>query len=260
MNGEAIVDQFQLSWNLRNNVDPVKFCPPDLFGMVGSKAGEYPIEDFEPYFLEVPRNNGMKKILVGRMNRPISHEQENTKWDFRRVIRLPHYINEASVDMEMLKLMIKYWRDIHISEDIPVLALAVKYHGNYSDVREAKRVHILLVWNDGMCRISTLEWFEGPEEDCITPEWYINNSDPLGLQQGIQRMRSTCNACNWDNPVFSIFTLPSNMTNALPGEAFDFSNVQWNTESKYRDHQTMMSDLETLFSQVQYLFSIEEVC
>lgn len=257
---QDILAQFLLRWNLRNSIDPIQFGQSDRFAVVGTEAGRYPIEDWEPHYLEVPRNNVMKKILTGRMNKSVSYENETSKQDFRRVIKLPRYVNTDSVDMDVLKLIIRYWRDIHIPDDIPAIALAVKYHGNYSEVREAKRVHILLVWNDGMCRITTLEWFEGPEEDCITPEWYVSNSNLLGLQQGIQRMRSTCNGCNWHNPVFSIFTLPSNMTNVLQGEVYDFSNDQWNTESKYRDHQTMRSDLETLFSQIQYLFTIEEVC
>jgi hypothetical protein len=251
---------FFLTWNLRNIVDTPSKTTSDGFGLIGTKAGEYPIDDWEPYYLEIPQNNGTKKDLNGRMNKNFNQGLRDTRWNLRRIVSLPEYVNSENADLEVLKLIVKYWKEIHIPDDIPVLAIAVKCKGNYSDVREAQCVQVLLIWNDGTSRITTMEWFEGPLEDCITPEWYIKTTGLLSFDDAIPKMRNICNSSNWSNPVYSILTLPSNLVRDLRLKAIGSPYGQWNMEMRYRDHSILMKDLDRIFYKIRKIFSIEEVC
>jgi len=236
MSHQEILVPFFLSWNLRNTVNAPAEVITDRFGLIGARPGEYPVDDWEPYFLEIPQNGDIKKDLVGRMNKSYNQELRNARWNLRRIVSLPEYINPGKADLAVLKLIVKHWREFQIPDDIPVLAIAIKCKGNYSDIREAQCIQIILVWNDGTSRITTLEWFEGPLEDCITPEWYIKTSGLLSFEDAVLKMRSVCSKSSWDKPVYSILTLPSNLARGLISEATDSPYKQWNLEMRYHNH------------------------
>ena len=176
-------------------------------------------------------------------------------WDAMRTINLPIYTNSENIDLGLLKLVIRYWKEIQISEDIPCLALAVKCHGNYSDIREAKCISVLLVWNDEVCRIVTLDWFEGPEEDCITPEWYVNTTPLLSLKETFERIEEFTKKSQLENPIYSIFTLPLCLGCALKGEIYEGAWGLWGNEWKYSDHSEFIDDLDIIFSRIRNVFS-----
>ena len=201
----------------------------------------------------------MKKDVTGRMNRLVDPGEREQTWNVMRTINLPIYTNSENIDPGILKLVIKYWKEIHIPDDIPCLALAVKCHGNYTDVREAQCVNVLLIWNDEVCRTMTLDWFEGPEEDCITPEWYINATPLMDLHAAFKMINEFYKTRQWENPVYSIYSLPSCLGSALKGEISKESRKQWGYERKYSDHSEFVEDLARLFSSIQEIFSYEEM-
>jgi len=220
--------------------------------------GEHPIDGWETCFLEVPKN-GEKKDITGRMNTVSSQGTNSTVWDLKRIVNLPKYRNCKNVNMDYFKTIIKHWNYYQISDDIPVLAIALKCHGNYSDLREAQYISVLLIWNDSVCRIITLEWFEGPLEDCITPEWYLKSTHLLNLELAFKALQDSNKKSNLINPVYSIFLNPLCLGAGLNGQVNESSYKQWGDEWKYRDHSELLQDLDLLFSRIQEIFSTVEV-
>jgi len=254
---QSVIEPFFLSWNLRNLIDSPLPTKSKKFMLRHTQKGEYPIDAWEPCFLEVPKK-GTKKDITGRMSSVASSGINKTIWNHRRIINLPTYINSENVDMEILKQIVRNWKDFHISDDIPCLALAIKCHGNYSDAREAQYSTILLIWHDFVCRILTLDFFEGPLEDCITPEWYIKTAPLLNIKEAIERLKELHNDNNLQNPVFSIFTLPSCLGCELNGKVYENAHKQWGHEWKYNNHTELTDDLDQLFSNIINIFSNEK--
>ena len=254
----SIMQPLFLSWNLRNIVDNSPDLTAGGFGLIGTRPGEYPIEGWDPYLLEVPRD-GMRRDISGRFSDPSNIGVQNLAWDLQRTVNLPVYINSNNADKELLKIIIRNWNELRFPEDIPCFALAVKCHSNYTDVREAQCVNVLLIWNDEVCRIMTLDWYEGPEEDCITPEWYINTTPLLNLEDAFARMNESYRKSQWENPVYSIFTVPSCLGCALTGEICEGPRNLWDNEWKYRNHSELSKDLDQLLISIQEIFSYEEV-
>ena len=252
----SVVQPFFLSWNLRNIVEKPSRFISDKFTITGTQVGEFPIKAWKTYFLEVPKE-GTKKDLTGRMSDVFGMGGKNTLWDFRRTADIPIYANSEKADPEILKIIIRHWDESHIPEDIPCLGLAVKCHGNYMDIREAQSISVLLIWNDGICRILTLDWFEGPEEDCITPEWYVKTTPLLNLEDAFETIKKLHKKSLWEMPIYSIFTLPTCIGYTLKGE-FCEGRKQWGNEWKYSNHSELMNDLDQLFSSIQDIFSYEE--
>jgi hypothetical protein len=221
--------------------------------MIGTDLGEYPIDAWKPLFLETPRD-GHKKDITGRFNSAMGISIENTKWNFKRVISLPIYSATRNYDVKRLKILVKYWNDIGFPDDIPCLALAVKCRGFYSDYREAQYVTVLTVWSDAVARIISLDWAEGPLEDCITPEWHIESTSLLNVSSAIDKIQRLHKNIPWENPSFSIYAIPSCLGNRLHGKMVDSSYPLWNHEWKYTDLAELKDDLTLLFSTIQEIF------
>ena len=253
----SIMQPLFLSWNLRNIVDNSPDLTAGGFGLIGTRPGEYPIEGWDPYLLEVPRD-GMRRDISGRFSDPSNIGVQNLAWDLQRTVNLPVYINSNNADKELLKIIIRNWNELRFPEDIPCFALAVKCHSNYTDVREAQCVNVLLIWNDEVCRIMTLDWYEGPEDDCITPEWYINATPLMYLREAFKKIKELYKTRQLENPVYSIYSLPSCLGSALKGKISEEYHKQWGYERKYSEHIEFVQDLIQLFSGIQDLFSYEE--
>ena len=250
----SVLRPFILSWNLRNIIDHSTKLFHEKSCILGTCLGEYPIDAWNTFFLELPRN-GYKKDISGRHNNAFSLEMRDTEWNNNRIVPLPVYRNFEYSDIEIFKLVIKHWVDISLPDDIPCLALAIKRHGNYSDTREAQTVKVLLIWHDAVCRIITLDWFEGPLEDCITPEWYINSTPLLNLHEALEKIRNFFDNSLWDNTAFSIFTIPSCLGRSLHGTMMDSSYMPWEHEWRYNDYTELNADLTLILSEIQNIFS-----
>ncbi len=249
----SVLRPFILSWNLRNILEKTSMLISNEFCIIGTGLGEYPIDAWKPYFLETPKD-GHKKDIGGRFSSAMGIGITNTEWNRKRTINLPIYSHIRDYDVERLKLVIKHWYDIGFPDDVPCLALAVKCRGFYSEDREAQYVTVLTVWNDVVARIVSLDWFEGPLEDCITPEWYIETTPLLNLKDAIEKMRNIYKNTHWDNPSFSIYAIPSCLGHKLLGKMVDTSYNLWNHGWGYTNYAELKGDLELLLSGIKKIF------
>ena len=250
----SIIRPFFLSWNLRNvTLEPIKFASNE-FCLTGTCLGECPIDAWKRYFLEIPKNE-YKKDITGRTQSAFGLRMKNTDWDQNRIVNLPIYNNYQKSGLEKLKLIINHWFDIFIPEDIPCIAVGLRSHGNYSDVRETQCVNILLIWNDAVCKIVTLDWMEGPLEDCITPEWYMNSTSLINLKSAIEKMHEFYKHDPWENTSYSIYTIPSCIGFKLHGKMEKSKHKPWELEWNYNDYTKLKNDLSFLLIEIQKLFS-----
>jgi hypothetical protein len=246
-------------WNIRSIINEQLISTTyEKFGIIGTKLGRYPIDAWKPYYLEVPKN-GNKKDTVGRGHQVFGISLENALWDLKRTIVLPEYTCFQHSDIEKLKLIVKHWTDICIPEDVPCIAVAVKCRGHYCDNRVAQSVTVLTIWNDAVCRITSLDWAEGPLEDCITPEWYIEATSLLNLNDASKRLQRVYENVSWENKAFSIFTIPSGLGYNLKGRACGKAYALWNNELKYENYADLKRDLNLVLSEIQDIFFKEEV-
>jgi len=249
----SVLHPFILSWNLRNILERPSMLTPEEFCVIGTGLGEYPIDAWKPLFLETPRD-GHKKDIVGRMNSAMGISLENTKWNRNRTINLPIYSHTQNYDVERLKIVIKHWHDIGFPDDVPCLALAIKCRGFYSENREAQYITVLTIWSDAVARIISLDWCEGPLEDCITPEWHIETTPLLHLKSAIEKMQDLHKNMSWNNPSFSIYTIPSCLSNGLHGKMVETSYSLWNQEWGYSNLDELKEDLDVLLHKTLDIF------
>ena len=243
---------FILSWNLRNSSENKSTQFSNLPSITGVSLGEYPIDGWIKYFLEISKN-GKREDLSGRSNNAHSLN-EGVTWNQRRTINLPTYTNIDNYDLNQLEFLIENWSEIGIPDDVPCLAIAIKCSGFYSDFREAQYVTVLTVWNDCIARITSLDWFEGPLDDCITPEWYMKHTSLLNLKDAFEILRHVYENTTWDNPYFSIFPIPKCLGFCLKGKKSQTPYNQWDCEWKHTNYREFQSDLELILADIQNLF------
>jgi len=249
----SILRPFILSWNLRNILPNPSTLTTDQPTIIGTCLGEYPIDGWGKYFVETPIN-GHRKDITGRSNNAVSIGLNTTKCNQRRTINFPIYSHIQDFNIDNLKIVFRNWSEIGLSDDIPCLALAVKHRGFYSDYREAQYVTILTVWNDGVARIISLDWYEGPLEDCITPEWYMDTTPLLNLKEALVKMRNIHESTQWANPIFSFYAIPKCLGRCLNGEFSRNSYDLWDYEWKYSDFPKFENDLNVILSKIFEIF------
>lgn len=250
----STISSFILSWNLRNLPSLQSIISPETFRITATYPGKFPVDAWKPYFLEIPRY-GSKKDIVGRGFRVFNIGMESTGWDYRRIIPIPTYISNKHTNIENLKTIIKHWDNAFIPDDIPCLALAVKTTGYYSDGREAQSVSVLSMWKDAVGRIVSLDWAEGPLEDCPTPEWYIETSPLLNIDCAFRRMQKNYeNIPSWEGSVFSIYAIPHCLGHGLQGKKNSTSYEQWKIEWEYDKHTDLRMDLNIILSEIRKNF------
>lgn len=247
------IHPFMLSWNIRNNSENISTQFSDSPCITGACLGEYPIDGWIKYFIEIPKY-GKKSDITGRSNNTRPIEDKNVKWNNKRIINLPIYSNIDNYDLNQLEHVIEHWDKIGIPDDVPCLAIAIKCSGFYSEYREAQYVIVLTVWNDGISRITSLDWFEGPLDDCVTPEWYMNNTPLMNLNDAIEKMQQKYEHTSWDNPYFSIYIIPKCLGLDLKGTKSKAPYPQWDFEWKYANYNDFQSDLESILVNVQNFF------
>lgn len=250
----STVASFILSWNLRNLPSLQSIISPEAFRITATHPGKFPVDAWKPYFLEIPKH-GSKKNTAGRGLRVFNIGMESTGWDHRRIITIPRYILNQHADIENLKTVLKHWDDAFISDDIPCLALAVKTVGYYSEGREAQSVSVLSMWKDAIGRIVSLDWAEGPLEDCPTPEWYVEGTPLLNIDCAIGKMQKNYEIVpSWEESVFSVYVIPNCLGDRLQGKKNSTSYEQWETEWIYDKHADLRRDLNILLSEIQKTF------
>ena len=257
MNSEplSVLHPFILSWNTRNSYPNAQVLPSEQTCITGTCSGEYPIDGWVKYYLEVPKE-GNKKDISGRSNIASASGESSVEWNLRRTINLPIYSNSENYTLENLGHVIEHWDEIGIPDDIPCIAIAMKCSGFYSEYREAQYVTVLTVWSDATARIISLDWFEGPLEDCITPEWYIKCSALMNLNKAFEDINNLYGNTNWDSPSFSIYTIPKCLGLCLEGKKARAPYDQWKSEWNYTDYDGFCSDLALLITDIQKVLKL----
>jgi hypothetical protein len=226
----------------------------DSFNLRGAEQGRFPITTWGEYYIEIPEH-GVKKEIAGRTNGVFGIRFANQTWDWKRIVQLPlYYGSSLESELDGLKVLIKHWGEIQIPDDIPSIAIALKCRGFYSEGREIQNVTVMLIWRDSVARMISLDWIEGPMEDCTTPEWFIEASSLLNLRDGMDRMRNAHKNLNWENPVHSLYVIPSCLGRGLKGSLSTTNYESWRSEWNYREYEELRADLISLLSSIERLF------
>ena len=248
---------FSLIWgSLRNLVDFKIVEIPNEIALVGTTVGEFPVNSFQPIFLEIAKD-GKKMDLSGRLGFISAKSNIRITWRSLRIVSLPFYeTTKESLNFTCLKPLLKSWQNSFIPEDVPCIALAVNTTGSYCDIREGQRVAVLLIWNDNTARILTLDWFEGPLEDCISPEWYISSSEWLPLERAFEKLENICTCpSSLQNPIYSLFINPPCLGCEFKGDKNEIIGKCWQFEWIYRNQLDLVKDLKSTLRRINKLLS-----
>jgi hypothetical protein len=253
---QAVLRPLRLSWNLRNTLERPASLLSDRFCVEGAQPGEYPIDAWRPFPLEIPKG-GSKTEILGRMCHAFGVAMSAEKWNLWRTVRLPLFKNDDDIGLEELGTVVRHWSQIG-QDDVPCLAIAVKRRGLYCEDREAQSITVLMVLGDAACRIVTLDWSEGPLEDCVTPEWCVHAGPIMDLASGRAELLRATGSLNLEHQRMSLYTLPACLGRNLQGTPMQANYRLWKKEWAYDEPATMRSDLEGLLAEIAGMFSFEE--
>ncbi|MCF2139490.1 MAG: hypothetical protein K9W44_05485 [Candidatus Lokiarchaeota archaeon] len=255
-----------LIWGTLRNIVDFNYLEKSVeIMLIGAENGEFPIHSYQKIYIELPKNQ-TRIDLSSRSNNhsptlnssPEKNNYVKNQWINQRLIRLPRfYIKKNSSELiNLYKSLIKNWNSTQIPSDIPCFALALKVIGDYSNEREAQFVRVLLIWENKIARIIDLEYFEGPLEDCISPEWYINSFNSSNLYQ-VSKIMTNVQAYlpKWTNQSYSLHIIPSFLTNFLKygKKGFCFENG-WKYEYNYLSINELNSDLSVILDLIKSFF------
>jgi hypothetical protein len=247
-----------LIWGtLRNNVNFSILDIPAEIKLVGSILGEFPVYSYQKIYLEIPKNQ-KKQDLSGRGNNNLNFSKKNL-WISQRIIQLPLYTTEnEDYDLleEKFKILITNWNNSHVPNEIPCIVLALKVIGNYCNEREAQFARIFFIWENKTAQFLDLEYFEGPIEDCISPEWYITAFEWTSMKKNILKFKNLQNYLpNWNNKTYSLFIIPSFLTNFLNiGEKGYYFENGWGNEYNYQSKEDLLLDLNVILDKINTFF------
>lgn len=251
---------FHLSWNVRNVHGGQALVAGGHLRITGSETGRYPIDGWRPHYLEVP-SGGRKTDISGRSIHVLGITMKGEGRGqvacppMGRVLRLPVYADCETGDMDTFRVLVKHWVEISLPDDMPCVCLALKCHGRAYETVEAQSISVLMVWSDSVARIVSLDWCEGPLEDCPTPEWHVQSSPLLTLEAAAAALKGCFRNLDWVSPSFSIFTLPCFLGRVLKGEVEETAFDLWAREWRYEDVSLFERDLHALLGQVEEVFA-----
>jgi len=206
-----------LVWgSLRNLLDFPNVTIPEEIRLVDTIPGHFPIDSHIPVPLELPRG-GERMDLSGRFNSMSSKLWNDIcgKLPLRaRIVQLPLYSYKSNMSYiearKTFSTMLETWNETLIPESVPCAALAIRVRGGYSNEREAEFVFVLLIWPNMIARTLQLDWYEGPLEDCISPEWYVKSSLTLPLDTALyQTMNFVMTLPSWQNLKMTLSPKPA---------------------------------------------------
>ena len=239
---------YSLIWNnLRNLVELKDIKVQAAIKLVDTVQGKFPVNAYKPVFIERAKDNYRQHILA-RSNTFNSY----VKWFFSRIIDLPIYEYDENLtekDMkEIWQKMLKRWYYTNIPENIPSIAIALKAEGNYCEEREAQQLFVIVIWHNKVARIFTLDWYEGPLEDCISPEWYFKSSPLLSIERLFIELKKIMSQLpNWSNQRYSLFLNPDFFGRYLTRMNKKISyNSNWENEWVYNRRENFVDDLDTI--------------
>lgn len=249
---------YSLIWNnLRNLIDMTAIKIPGNLKLVDAVQGRFPVEDYKPIFFEYAKDN-RKQHLLARSNT----FNGTVKWFNNRRIDLPIYEYTDDMNDDEFKnewqTMLKQWHYTNMPENIPSIAVASRIIGNYSDEREGQFLFVIFIWHNKVARIFKLDWFEGPLEDCISPEWYMNSTPVLSIDNIIPEIEKMINhlPC-WKNQTYSLFLKPNIFGKYLTNvyKKTNYNNL-WKEEFYYEEKKYFIQDLIAIAKKIiEFSFS-----
>jgi hypothetical protein len=261
---ESLPNQgLSLVWgSLRNLLDFPNVTIPGQIRLVNTIPGHFPIDSYNPVPLELPRG-GSRVDLSGRFNSLNSKLWKEIcgKQTLRaRIVQLPLYAYSSKISYKEAKktfsTMLEIWDQTLIPESVPCAGLAIRIRGGYCNEREAEFVFVLLIWPNMIARILQLDWYEGPLEDCISPEWYIKSSLTLPLHEAFKQTTNfVINLPNWSDLRMSLSPKPAFLGFRLLNGTRRREEVggwlcEWDYDSKQdflEDSNQLVKDMENLF-------------
>ncbi len=248
-------DRLSLIWGtLRNLIDFDSIDILQPFSLVGTVQGRFPVDSFHPIFLEIPRNNN-KMDISGRSNNIFVSKSNQAQWQKRRIVPLPEFREQKNLNLLSLRNILQYWDQAFIPNEIPCISIATTIKGGYSsEGRIGQYSVVFLIWPNFTARILELDWFEGPLDDCITPEWYIRTSELMTLKNAKKIMSKLhTNPPSWDKSVFSLFTIPSCLSINLHGQKENTDLEGWRCNWTYINYSKFKSDLNLTLGELEKL-------
>ena len=121
---------------------------------------------------------------------------------------------------------------------------------------DAEYVFVILIWPNRVARILQLDWYEGPLEDCTSPEWYITSSLALPLQEVLRlTLDFVRTPPDWTNLQMSIIPKPSFLGLSLQyGKQRKGESGGWLYEWDYQNRNEFLQDAEMILEDVKQLF------
>jgi len=257
---DVTTSHFQLIWgHLRNLIDFKNVVVPGSVSLVGMICGEFPVDAYTPVFLEIAKDH-RREDLSGRFTCSGSTAGQvlyDNYWHPIRAIPLPLFDDEPGLNPKELRegygQLLKEWHRARIPENLPCAAVSLKFHGNYCDEREAQKIAVLILYPNRTARSLFLDFFEGPLEDCISPEWYLGVSMLKSMQTAIDEFREIpVNQFDLQCTQSSIFIKPSFLGDVLVrGKQIETSQRKWGFEWKYISNHELNLDLQGLLDELQ---------
>jgi hypothetical protein len=242
-----------ITWNLRNFSTGESTLTSPKYGVAGTVECMFPIDAWTKSPISIPKN--YQEINIdARQSGNRTCQKKSSIINRRRICQFPLYLPENGFDVNILKSIIRHWGELCLPNDLPCMAIALKCYGNYSRERVGQYVTVMLIWHDQTAQIISLDWFEGPLEDCITPEWYINVDSPETLQSAFEKIKEFCKESSWENSYFSMFCIPQSLGSKFRGERNNASYPIWNSEWRYVSGLDVKKDLEQFYMEINKIF------
>jgi len=263
MTQELTDDSLSLIWgSLRNHVDFDTVDVRARLGLVGARRAEFPVFAHHPIFLEMPSNR-TRQDVSGRFGSAEPHTWDTLSrqdWSPNREIQLPVYMCQEDITHSEFKhrfrSIIRGWHSAWIPDNIPCAAVGVNVLGHYCDEREAQNSSVLLLWANGTATHILVDWFQGPLEDCVSPEWYMKSSSLVPWSVGLERFGATLQEpSRFDNAVYSSFVQPSFIGHIMSAGKREVTDVEgWEHVWRYFDHIAFVEDMQALLAEILALF------
>lgn len=261
---DVTTPRLHLMWgHLRNLMNFTSVEIPGSVRLVGTVCGEFPVDAHNPVFLEVAKEY-KREDLSGRFNCSGSVAGQvlyTNYWHPVRAVPLPRFDTDPDLTLEELcegySHLLDDWHGSFIPDNLPCAAVALKFHGNYSDEREAQRIAVLLLYPNRTARTMFLDFFEGAMDDCISPEWYLSVTMLESIETAISGFRKMATIQpDWDRTYSSVFIKPNFLGNFLVrGRERVTSERKWESEWTYAAHQEFVLDSTALLDKVQGFFT-----
>jgi hypothetical protein len=207
--------------------------------------GEFPMEEWCTFPLEVP-SEGFKQHILGRFpggfqTRLVEPDSES------EVIHLPVYTGEEISDARAFDAMMAGSGSAWADAKVPVITLAAKFTQKRSG-QSSQALYVLPIWKDSTSLLLELYWSEGnPEEDGLNPEWHIEASKRLPVDQGLAKLRESCSHLpdSADSKYF-LYMNPSSLGDHALGEGRECHSKIWPREWSFDRSDKMLNALDQL--------------